>query len=228
MAAGTDIRILCKNLTADIIAVYYEPTLKQIAEGKHKHYIAVVTKRNAIKKLDMEDFLNVSTSGLMYSKTQGDDDVSGIAIVPAELDIVIYSQNKALRTSLKNIPLLKRNSIGSKAMNTSADIEGLSVVYPKTDYIVVLTKKGKINKFPISGFQSHDRARAGINVIKLSSGDEIKSIFGANDTDKIRIVTTNSIIEVPISEVKVRSSVAAGDNISLKGGQIIRCDLMWN
>ena len=123
-AAGTDIRVLIKNLTADIIAVYYEPTLKQIVESKHKHYIAVVTKCNAIKKLDMEDFLNVSPSGLLYSKTSDNDEVSGIAIVPAELDIVIYSQQKALRTSLKNIPLLKRNSIGNKAMNTTGDIEG--------------------------------------------------------------------------------------------------------
>ena len=226
-AAGTDIRILCKNLTADIIAVYYEPTLKQIIESGHKHYIAVVTKNNAIKKLDMEDFLNVSVSGLMYSKTVGNDEVSGIAIVPAELDIVIFSQNKALRTSLKNIPLLKRNSIGSKAMNTSADIEGLSVVYPNTEYIAVVTRKGKVNKFPISGLQPHDRARAGINVIKLGNGDEIKCIFGANDTDQIRIVTSNSVVEVPVSDIKVRSSVAAGDNIPLKGSDIVRCDLMW-
>lgn len=228
MAAGTDIRVLIKNLTSDVIAVYYEPMLKQIVESKHKHYITVVTKFNAIKKLDMEDFLNVSPSGLLYSKLVDPDEVSGIAIVPAELDIVVYSQQKALRTSLKNIPLLKRNSIGNKAMNTNNEIEGLSVIYPKTNFIVVVTKKGKINKFAISGFGAHDRAKSGINVIKLSPGDEIKAIFGANDTDKIKIITSLNVIEVPVSDIKLRTSVAAGDSISLKGSNIVRCDLIYN
>ena len=60
--AGTDSRILVKNMTADIIAAYYEPSLKKVIEGKRKHYIVVVSKQNIIKKLDMEDFLNVNTT----------------------------------------------------------------------------------------------------------------------------------------------------------------------
>ena len=227
---GTDIRILCKNLTADIIALYYEPMLKKIVEGTHKHYLTIVTKDNSIKKLDMEDFLNVSSSGLIYTKLKDNsDEVTGITIAPAELDVVIYSQQKALRTSMKNIPLFKRNAAGNKAMNTNSDIEGLSVIYPKTDYIIVITSKGRINKFPITAFNSHDRARSGVNVIKLKQGDSIKVIFGANDTDAIRIVTSNSVVEIPVNSVDVRSTVATGEVIpQLKGSTIVRCDLMWN
>ena len=116
---GTDVRILCKNLTADIIAVYYEPIIKQIVEGNRKHYITVVSKLNTIKKLDMEDFINVSVSGLMYSKIRDDDEITGITIAPADLDVVVFSKQKALRTSMKNIPLFKRNATGSKAMATN-------------------------------------------------------------------------------------------------------------
>ena len=225
---GTDVRILCKNLTADIIAVYYEPIIKQIVEGNRKHYITVVSKLNTIKKLDMEDFINVSVSGLMYSKIRDDDEITGITIAPADLDVVVFSKQKALRTSMKNIPLFKRNATGSKAMATNEEIEGVSVIYPNAEFITVVTTKGKINKFPISGFASHNRARAGINVIKLQSGDSIKAIYGANDSDIIRIVTSSAVVEVPVNSIKSRSSVAAGDNIPLKGANIVRCDLMWN
>jgi DNA gyrase/topoisomerase IV subunit A len=114
-------------------------------------------------------------------------------------------------------------------MNTNSDIEGLSVIYPKTDYIIVITSKGRINKFPITAFNSHDRARSGVNVIKLKQGDSIKVIFGANDTDAIRIVTSNSVVEIPVNSVDVRSTVATGEVIpQLKGSTIVRCDLMWN
>lgn len=229
-AVGTDIRILCKNLTADIIALYYEPTIKKIVEGNHKHYLTIVTKKNSIKKLDMEDFLNVSTSGLVYTKLKDDtDEVTGIVIAPAELDVVIFSRNKALRTNMKNIPLFKRNAIGNKAMNSDYDIEGLSILYPKTEYVVVITSKGKVNKFHISAFNSHDRARSGVNVIKLKDGDSIKAIYGANDSDAIRVVTSSNVFELPIKDIKIHSTAATGDNIAqIKNNIIIRTDLMWN
>ena len=227
---GTDIRILCKNLTADIIALYYEPTLKKIVEGKHKHYLVIATKGNSVKKLDMEDFLNVSVSGLIYTKLKDNaDEVTGITITPAELDVVVYSEQKALRMSMKNVPLFKRNAAGNKAMNTNSYIEGLSVIYPHTQYIIVITAKGRINKFPITAFNSHGRGGTGVNVIKLKAGDYIKDIFGANDTDAVRIVTSNSVIEIPVNSVGVHSTVATGEIISqLKGSTIVRCDLMWN
>lgn len=227
-SAGTDVRILSKNLTANIISVYYEPAIKKVVEGQRKHFITVVTKNNIIKKLDMEDFLNVNLSGLMYSKIRDDDEVVGLVVCPADLDIVIYSKQKALRTKLVDIPLFKRNAAGSKAMNTSDEIEGISVVYPDTQYIVVLTSNGKANKFPIGGLTAHGRAKAGNNVIKLDPSDSIYSIYGACDNDILKIITTDGVVEVPVSDVKSRSGVAAGQKVISSKSIIIRCDLLYN
>jgi DNA gyrase/topoisomerase IV subunit A len=225
--AGTDVRILNRTMTADIIAAYYEPTIQKVIDSGRKHYFVVATKNNTIKKLDMEDFLNVSVSGLKYSSIKDTDEVVGIALAPADLDIVIFSKQKALRTSVKNIPLLKRNATGSKAMATKNDIEGLSVLYPDEDYVAVVTEKGKINKFQMSALSPHARGCAGINVIKLKDHDSIKSIYGASDRDTLRIITSNQTIEVPVADIQSRSPVAAGDNIPLKGASIIRVDLMY-
>ena len=226
--SGTDVRILSKNLTADIISVYYEPALKHIVEVGKKHYVCVVTRKNIIKKLDMEDFLNVNLSGLMYTKLRDDDEVVGIVVAPADLDIVIYSNQKALRTHLSDIPLFKRNASGSKAMNTNEDIEGISVVYPDTQYIVVLTTNGKANNFSITGLAAHGRAKAGNNVIKLDPGDSIFTMYGACDSDKLRVVTTDGVVEIPVSEIKVKSGVAVGQKVLPTKTQIIRCDLIYN
>ena len=226
--AGTDIRILSKNLTANIISVYYEPTIKKIVEGQRKHYITVVTKNNIIKKLDMEDFLNVNLSGLMYSKIRDDDEVVGLIVCPADLDIVIYSKQNELRTHLNDIPLFKRNAAGSKAMNTNDEIEGISVVYPDTQYIVVLTRNGKANKFPIGGLTAHGRAKAGNNVIKLDPNDTICTIYGACDNDRLKITTTEGIIEIPVVDIKSKSGIAAGQKVISSKSIIIKCDLIYN
>jgi len=226
--AGTDVRILCKNLTANIISVQYEPAVKHITESTRKHYITCVTKYNVIKKLDMEDFLNVNLSGLTYTKIKDDDEVVDIAIIPADLDIVVYSKQKALRIRMSDIPLFKRNAAGSKAMNTNDEIEGLSIVYPDTEFIVVVTTNGKMNKFPISGLAVHGRAKAGNNVIKLDATDSIMSIYGARDNDVIKVTTSEGIEHVNVSDIKIKSGIAVGQKMFSSKGVIIRSDLIYN
>ena len=227
--AGVDIRMISKNLTSDVIAVYYEPDIKRIIEGQRKHFLTVVTRNNLIKKMDIEDFGNVNLSGLIYTSLRDDsDEVVGVAIVPAGLDVVIYSKQKALRTTIDAIPLFKRNATGSKAMNTDSPLEGISVMYPDVTSIVVITESGRINKFPVSGLSQKDRAKGGNNVIRLSSNDSIFSIFGVNEKDKIRVLTSDGPIEIPVSELKSKSAAAAGDKvIKLKSGNIVRCDVLY-
>jgi DNA gyrase subunit A len=225
-SAGQDIRILNKNLTADVINMCYEPTIKHIYENGRKHYVVMCTRNNVIKKIELEDFLNVNNSGLRYTNLKDSDEVVGIEICPDDLDIVIYSKTKALRVPLSNIPLFKRNAAGSKAMNTDSEIEGISIIYPDTDCIVVLTDHGKANKFPIAGLPQHSRAKAGNNVIKLDQGDSIHSIYGTREVDKLRILTNDGITEVPVSEIKLKSGIAAGQKI-VSGKPVIKCDLIY-
>lgn len=225
-SSGTDIRILIRNLTSDIICVLYEPIFKKIIESGSKHYLTILTKSNTIKKLDIEDFLNVNPSGLLYSKIRDNDEVVGITLVPYNLDIVICSGRNALRTTLKEIPLVKRNSIGSKAMDTTDPINGLSAIYPDASDIVVVTKSGKFNRFSIEMLSSHARARKGVPVIKLDSNDEIFNIFAVNDSDKIRLVTSEGIEEIHVSDIKVKSRIAAGTKMMVSKGVIVRADVI--
>ena len=230
-SAGTDVRFLIRNLTADIISVHYEPTLRKIhnnkADGYRKHYITIVTKNNIIKKLDIDDFLNVNASGLMYSKIRNDDEVVDISIIPADLDLAIYSNQKALRCKLSDIPLLKRISQGNKAMNTSDPIEGLSIIYPDTQYIVVVTRNGYANKFPINCLAVHSRGKSGNNVIKLNSNDSILKLYGASDKDILRLTTPDGIEEVSVADIKSKSGIAAGQKITKSRGIVIKCEIIY-
>lgn len=226
--AGTDIRLLQKNLTADIISVLYEPMIKKIAEGNIKHYIVVASKQNTIKKLDIEDFLSVNISGLIYSKVVPGDEIVDIALIP-NFDVIVYSDHKALRCFANTIPLFKRNASGSKAMNTKGDIEGLSVVYPGCNNFVVITKNGIINRFLESGLSASDRGKAGSTVIKLASTDSISSIYGVSDTDIIKVTTSDGVVEIPVSSVPLYTSISKGTKmIDTKTCNIIRTDIITN
>ena len=224
---GTDVRILIRNLTADIAAVYDEEIFKKISKSTNKHYLTILTKSNTIKKLDIEDFLNISPSGLMYSKIKPEDEVVGIALVPHNLDIVICSGKKALRCSLKDVPLFKRNATGSKAMGTELPINGLSVFYPNCTDVVVVTKNGKFNRFPAGMLDRYSRARKGVNMLKLDAGDEIIAVYGANVGDKIRVLTSEGVEEVPVDSIKSKSTVVVGTKMLKSKGVVVRADIVY-
>ena len=220
---GIDIKGVIKGLTADIVHVEYEPNIIKYSKSKTPIYVSILTKNNMIKKLNVEDFVNVPPSGIIYSKVNPDDEVVDVQIISDNLDIIIYSNAKALRISAKDIPCYKRNTLGVAAMNTRNSIEGMSIVYPDATSIVVITKSGKVNKFSLSGFQRGQRNKAGNNVIKLAKGDIIENIYGVNDNNILDIITTSGTISIPVSELQMGSSISQGNKmISTKSDIILK------
>ena len=111
-------------------------------------------------------------------------------------------------------------------MDTSDNINGLSIIYPDASDIVVVTKNGKFNRFSITMLPSYARGRKGVGVIKLDSNDEVFNIFGVNESDKIRILTSEGIEEISVSAIKVKSRIAAGIKLMKSKGVIVRADIV--
>lgn len=226
--AGIDIKGIIRGLTADIISVMYEPILKKYSKSKTKCFIAVLTRGNIIKKLDIDDFIAVPPSGIIYSKLNQGDAVISVEVIWDKLDVVVYSGHKALRISAKDIPCYKRNTLGIAAMNTTDVVAGMSIIYPESTDIAVVTRSGKVNRFLSSGLAQGTRNKAGSSVIKLGKGDDIQSIFGVTPDMNLSISTaSDSVISIPISDIPSGSSVSNGTKlISTKSDIIIKSEVM--
>lgn len=213
---GIDVRIIIKGLTSNICKVMYEPMLKDIMKKRLKHFLVIVTQNNRIKKIDIEDIIQAPPSGILYTKLNDGDIVKDISIIPQTFDVVIYTRRKALRIDNSEISHLKRNTLGTLAMNTKDPIEGLSVVYPNTTDIIVITKSGKVNRFDVAGFAKGSRNQAGSSVIKLNKTDSIFAVLGTNEKDSIKINSDKDSIIVKVDELVRASSVSSGTQI-IKG-----------
>ena len=227
---GIDIKGVIKGLTADIISIMYEPTLVKLSKLKHKVYLAVLTKNNALKKLDIQDFLNVPPSGILFSKINPDDDVVSTQLIGDNMDLVLYSDSKALRIPSKDVVLLKRNTVGTLGMGGQhGPMEGMSIIYTDDNnpsrYIVVVTESGKINKFLVSGFTCSQRNKAGSKVIDLGRGDRIHSLFAVTDDNVISMLTTSGVVDVPVKDIPLGSSVSKGTKILAGKDLVIKAEL---
>lgn len=220
---GIDIRSFIKGLTSDIVSMEYLPEVTYISKLKKKHYGIIITENNYIKKVDLNDIINATPSGIILTKLNDDDRVKDFIIASDDLDIIIYTGRKALRFGVDEIPIYKRNSYGVFAMNTQDKIDGISLINPDMTDIVVITESGKFNKFNISGLQKSQRYKAGNSVIRLGKTDKIRSIVGVNEKSKIDIFTKLTSFQIDVSIIQPASSVSPGVKmIPLKGDAIMK------
>lgn len=223
--AGTDVRILIRKLTSEITAVYYEPIFTKIAKSTNKHYLVMLTKQNVIKKLDIKDFTNVTPSGLIYTKLKDQtDEVVSIILAQHNADVLITNDKKVLRAPLKEVSEMKRNAVGVRAMSGNLFMNSMSIIYPKTKYLVAVTKDGKVNKFAQDTFACHKRGTGGNNVVKLSDNDALYGIYGVDDGDHMHVLTANGVVDIDTTTIKTKSTVAAGTKM-IKS-EILKIDIV--
>lgn len=222
---GIDIRLLLKNCTSNINAVMYEPTLKAFIDKLHKYYLVTLTRGGYIKKMDLDDFLSANNSGLIYAKLDEGDFIQDVMIINEASDVVVYSTNKAIRFPMAAVPYLKRATRGNKTMST--EVDGLSIIKNDTTDIIVVTKKGYINRFTPVALNPADRTSAPSKVIKLSKGDEILSVFGLSNNDMLVVNSTSGRVEINVNDIPIGSSVGTGTKmIPNKGDTIVSCSFI--
>jgi len=220
---GIDIRMLLKNCTSNIISIMSLPVIKELCNLVTPWYITIVTYMGTIKKINIKDVLSTPPSGILYIKLKDGDYVKGLTCCPNNYDIIVYSRNKALRMAEEEVPELKRNAIGVKAMNTD-EIDGICSIHPSNTHILVITETGKGNLFDINGMQKDTRGKAGKSVIK--SKDNIYGIYAVSLDKTVRITTNNNKILIPINEISVGSSISPGIKLINKSETILKVDII--
>lgn len=222
---GIDIRLLLKNCTSSINAIMYEPVLKSFMDKVSKFFIVTLSANGYIKKMDIDDFLSANNSGLIYAKLDEGDYIKDIMIINHKSDVIVYTASKALRFSMEEVPYLNRSTKGNKAIGGDDPVMGVSVVLSDTTDVVIVTKKGYINRIPIVGLQQSSRAKSPSRVIKLGKGDSIIGLYGLNVLDTLTVTTAESgTMNINVADLPVGSTVSPGTKmISTRGDEILYC-----
>lgn len=229
-SSGIDIRLIIKTLTANICCIMQESILKNLAStGIHnnKHYLISLTNSGLIKRMDLDDFTAVPPSGILYAKLDKDDFVKEIVIAHSKFDIIVYSNRKAVTMNVNDIPYLKRNTKGSKAMSNADYVDGMRVIYDGCTDIVAITESGRANRMNISQLTANKgRGKSGGNLIKLSANDRIVGIVTGNICDNIRIKCVDTDMVVQIANLEIGSSISPGIKLlGTRNNKIISCHL---
>lgn len=224
---GIDLRILMKSITPVVQILSYDIIKKIDDSKKTSPTVLILSKNGFIKRLELHSILTAPANGYAYINLDADDAVSKI-IVCSGADVVVYTHNKALRIGMNDIPVYKRNSKGVKTISSTKpfQMDGLSLMKPSSEYIIVITDSGKVNKLHADSLPRTDRNRAGTSLIKLAKGESIKYVLGGDDKNVLTLTTADKgNMQIPISELKVGSSISAGKRLVNKTTLILAANI---
>lgn len=222
--SGEDIRIINKNIMSDIIYVGYIPQVKAAYDAGE--VVVSLSKSGLIKRMSLDDFLNIALSGTTYCKIDQGDSVIDTCICSNDMNMMVYNEDSALLIPVSSIPWNKRISKGSMSMKGVSSVEGMCPIIPSLTDILVITSKGYINRINPNSL-SQGRAKKGSSVIRLKQGDSIKSILGTTSDHMVRICCVNETMDIPVSSIKLGSTISGGTKmISNASGDIIKVILI--
>lgn len=159
---------------------------------------------NSVSRTDIENF-NIKkgrvTSGLRGTKltdkligvvSVDKNDENGIVATVTESGLIKLSYVSEYRQT-------SRNSKGVKAFkenDRSGSLIKASYVDDINSDIVIVTKKGLVNRINLAGFRVSSRITTGVKLIDLSKGDEFVSVFIVKTgSDEETVAPVESIIE---------------------------------
>lgn len=174
-------------------------TMLVVPDFDDAEYITLITRKARIKRMELNVFSNVRSTGLIAMNLDDDDSLDWARMTNGDQEFIIVTRNgKALRFHEQNVRAMGRTAAGVMAMRLLGDdqIIALDVVQPEHD-LLVLHERGWGKRTPLDEFNEKGRYTQGNWATDHRRLDEIGRIIAARvvkPNDQITVITANGIM----------------------------------
>ena len=217
VSRGTNIRTLVNIPNDDSIRAIV------VFDRDEKGYIAMVSKGGIIKKVDVEEFKNIRSTGIIALDTDEGDVLVDAIFTSGNDDIIICSANGlALRISEKTVRPMGRTARGIIGIRLEErdSVVGL-VKYNEKKDMVIVTEEGYAKRLKMNEINVKGRGGKGMMYFGISEKTgKVVRVLPVEEENEIVIITAKGmIIRMPASNISVMGRPARGIKaINLKEG----------
>ncbi|NOZ05621.1 MAG: DNA gyrase subunit A, partial [Chloroflexi bacterium] len=130
-------------------------------------YLIMATRKGRIKRVSLDQFASVRSSGLIAITLDGDDELQWAKISTGHQDIIIVTRNgQAIRFSEKDVRPMGRNAAGVNAIRLQKGdcVAGVDLVQDDAD-ILVVTLNGYGKRTPLRAYGRQSRYGKGVRTL---------------------------------------------------------------
>ncbi|MEA3273225.1 MAG: DNA gyrase subunit A [Patescibacteria group bacterium] len=193
-------------------------------------YLFMGTKMGLVKKVELEKFTNIRTSGIAAIRLKKGDELQWVNLTSGKDEVMIVTeQGQAIRFKEEDVRSMGRAAAGVRGIKMKEDdrVIGVDVIpYEKTrgKKLLVITKKGYGKKTSISKYKIQKRGGSGLKTMKIvaRNGKIAHASLVCKDEGVTDIIATSShgnIIRIETNSISELGRVTQGVKVMrLKSG----------
>ncbi len=182
-------------------------TMLIVPDFESAEYVTLITRKARIKRMELNVFSNVRTTGVRAITLDDDDSLDRARLTNGDEEFILVTRNgKALRFHEDDVRPMGRTAAGVMAMRLlgNDEIVSMDVVQPDAD-LLVLHEHGMGKRAPLADYSVYRRYNQGVWTTDHNRLNEVGPIVAArvvDENDQITVITSNGIImRTPVSGI---------------------------
>jgi len=192
--------------------------VREFGEGQ---YLAMLTKKGIIKRVDLMAFSNVRKGGIRATSLKEGDSLVGVLLTDGNSDLIISTSNGiSIRFNEGDVRSMGRTAAGVRGIKLGADDEVVSLVQVPKDMedslsLLSVSENGFGKRTKVSEYRC--QSRGGKGVIDIKTNERNGKVIGARsvttEDDIMMITNAGKIIRVKASGVSEVGRNTMGVNL---------------
>jgi len=182
-------------------------------------YCVMSTRNGRVKRIPLEDFSDVRTSGLIAIRLDPGDELRWVLPTNGTDDVVLVTkEGKALRFHENQVRKTGRTTMGVTGIHLSETdhLIGMEIV-EEHGSLLVITENGKGKRTPLEEYIPKSRGTLGVSTIDRNVTDQIGRLVQAKivqDSEEVTIISRGGIVmRTKVATISVQGRATQGVKI---------------
>ncbi|WP_289049562.1 DNA gyrase subunit A [uncultured Psychrobacter sp.] len=170
------------------------------------HFVFFATANGTVKRVELEQFANIRSNGLIAVGLEDDDKLVSARITNGSQEVMLFaSSGKAIRFDENDARVMGRTAKGVRGMRLAADefVKSLVVIEDDVREILIACENGFGKRTFVEEFNTQNRGGGGVIAIKTSArnGALVRATKVEPEDDIILISDKGTLVRTPVEQV---------------------------
>ena len=180
--------------------------IPQMTEEVSGRYVFFATANGTVKRVELEQFANIRSNGLIAIGLEDDDKLVSARITDGSQEVMLFaSSGKAIRFDENDARSMGRTAKGVRGMRLADDefIKSLVVIEDDVREILIACENGFGKRTFVEEFNTQNRGGGGVIAIKTSerNGELVRATRVEPEDDIILISDKGTLVRTPVEHV---------------------------
>ncbi|WP_201585342.1 DNA gyrase subunit A [Psychrobacter jeotgali] len=180
--------------------------IPEMSDEISNHFVFFATANGTVKRVELEQFANIRSNGLIAISLEDDDKLVSAHITDGSQDVMLFaSSGKAIRFDENDARSMGRTAKGVRGMRLADDefIKSLVVINDDVKEVLIACENGFGKRTFIDEFNTQNRGGGGVIAIKTSkrNGALVRATKVDPEDDIILISDKGTLVRTPVEHV---------------------------